>query len=276
MAKTSTLLACAALALALAVPRAADAGPKQDARVHLDRATKAHKAGDLELALTELNAAYAIEPQPQILYALGQIYTKLGRCTEASDAYLRFLSTSTSTDTRTAQVVKQAIDACKSAEPAAGKAEPAPPSAVDDELPPNVAPSPASAAPAPKQVALTRAPEPTPAPSAGKASPWYRDLLGGVLVAGGAASIVLGSLAYRAAITDLDTAERASSHEKYTDLVDGARTKRLVGVAFVTGGAVLITAGVLRFALRDRHTEVRRVGLAPARGGGLLTWTRSF
>ena len=277
MAKTSTLLACAALALALAAPRSADAGPKQDARVHIDRATKAHKAGDLETALTELQAAYKLDPQPQLLYALGQIYTKLDRCSEASDAYLRFLASGT--DARTAQVVKQAIDSCKPStpEPAVTAKEPAPP-VPDEEMPPAKAP-PAVKAPPPAKPRVARTPASAP-PSrrseSGRARPWYRDGVGDVLVASGAVSIVLGGLAYRAAVNDLDTAEDVNTHERYDDLVDGARTKRLVGVALAGGGAVLVTVGVMRFMLRDKHTEVRRVGMAPARGGGLLTWTRSF
>jgi tetratricopeptide (TPR) repeat protein len=277
MAKTSTLLACAALALALAAPRSADAGPKQDARAHIDRATKAHKAGDLETALTELQAAYKLDPQPQLLYALGQIYTKLDRCSEASDAYLRFLASGT--DARTAQVVKQAIDSCKppTSEPAATAKEPAPP-AIDEEAPPAKAP-PAVKAPPPAKPRVARTPgsaPPSPRSESGRARPWYRDVVGDVLVASGAVSIVLGGLAYRAAVNDLDTAEDVNTHERYDDLVDGARTKRLVGVALAGGGAVLVTVGVMRFMLRDKHTEVRRVGMAPARGGGLLTWTRSF
>src|SRR5262245_48761600 len=115
MAKTSTLLACLALALVLIAPRDADAGPKQDAKAHIERATKAHKAGDEEKALKELQAAYGLDPQPQLLYAIGQIYTKLGRCSEARDAYLRFLASGA--DTRTAQVVNQAIEACKTSAP---------------------------------------------------------------------------------------------------------------------------------------------------------------
>jgi len=306
MAKTSNLLACAAAALALAAAGAASAGPKQDARVHIDRATKAHKAGNLEKALAELQAAHAIDPQPQLLYAIGQIYTKLGRCSEASDAYLRFLASGA--DASTAQVVKQAIEACKGQ----GAAEPAPTPAASEPAPPPPPPAPAKPAapdsddedplakksaakphekPAPaarsaphakaaprKRVAFGRE-QPAPPPESGSdvaTKPWYRDVLGDVLVVGGVTSLALGGLAYRAARTDLDTAETVSTHERYTELVEGAQTKRLVGVALLGGGAVLITAGVLRFMLRDNHTEVRRVGMAPARGGGLLTWTRSY
>jgi tetratricopeptide (TPR) repeat protein len=281
MAKTSTLLACTAIAIAIAAPRSADAGPKQDARAHVDRAGKAHKAGDLEKALMELQAAYGLDPQPQLLYALGQIYTKLGRCSEASEAYLRFLASGA--DARTTQVVKQAIDSCKppTPEPAVTAKEPAP-AAIDEEVPPEKAPPAAKAPPPtkstpPRRVAMTPdRPPPSPRPASGTARPWYRDVVGDVLVVGGAVSIVLGGLAYRAAVTDLDTAEDVNTHERYDDLVDGARTKRLVGVALAGGGAVLVTVGVMRFMLRDKHTEVRRVGMAPARGGGLLTWTRSF
>lgn len=271
MAKISNLLACAALATVLAAPRLADAGPKEEARGHIDRATKAHKAGDLDRALKELLAAYGLDPQPQLLYAIGQIHTRRGECSEARDAYLRFLASGT--DVRTAEVVKQAIDGCKPA---------APPEPVKDAeeppLPPAKEPPPVAKVQAPpKRVAA--APEPrAPAgpPMSDRTTPWYRDVLGDVLVVGGVASLVLGGLAYRAAVTDLDTAESVTMHETYDELVDGARTKRLVGVALAGGGAVLVTAGILRFMLRDSRAEVRRVGLAPARSGGLLTWTRSF
>jgi tetratricopeptide (TPR) repeat protein len=298
MAKTSTLLACTALAIVLAAPLSADAGPKQEARVHIDRATKAHKAGDLEKALTELQAAHALDPQPQLLYAMGQIYTKLGRCSEASDAYLRFLASGA--DARTAQVVKQAIEACKAggaAEPAAGPKEPAaepkepatpkgpstPSSDEEDPLagrsaakaPPEKQPPPARAS-GKRRVATLNEPGPAGPPEPEGARPWYTDVVGDVLVVGGGAALVLGYLAYRAAKTDLDTAETVNTLERYQELVDGAHTKRIVGATMAGAGAVLVTAGVLRFMLRDKQTEVRRVGMIPARGGGLLTWTRSF
>jgi len=286
MPKLPNLIASAALAAVLAAPGAASADPKQEARAHVDRATKAHKAGQLEKALTELQAAYALDPQPQLLYALGQIYTKLGRCSEASDSYLRFLASGT--DPKTAQVVKQALEACKAqgaTEPAAPAPTPAAAATASTRTPEETedplagksaapAPAPAEAAPS-KRVALGAEPPAEPTPAEGS-RPWYRDVLGDVLVVGGAASLVLGGLAYRAAVTDLDTAETVSTHEKYVELVDGAQTKRLVGVALIGGGVVLVTAGVLRFMLHDRHTEVRRVGMTPARGGGMVTWTRSF
>jgi len=308
MAKTSTLLACAALAIALAAPLSADAGPKQEAKAHIDRASKAHKAGDLDKALIELKAAYGLDPQPQLLYAMGQIYTKLGRCSEASEAYLRFLSSGA--DTRTAQVVKQAIDSCKpqgagepagagkepagagkepasaGKEPAGAGKEPAPPpkgpatpsSDEEDPLGKGKATPAATEPPPPKKRISTMTPEPGPSepPRSETDRPFYTDVFGDVLVIGGVAAFVLGGVAYNAARTDISNAEKVNTIEKYEDLVDKAHTKRLAAVALAGGGAVLVTAGVLRFMMRDKHTEVRRVGMAPAHGGGLLTWTRSF
>jgi hypothetical protein len=153
-----------------------------------------------------------------------------------------------------------------------------PPLPPAKEPPPPKEPPPVAKVQAPpKRVAVAPDPgPPTPPPMSDRTTPWYRDVLGDVLVVGGAASLVLGGLAYRAAVTDLDTAEKVPMHETYDELIDGARTKRLVGVALAGGGAVLVTAGILRFMLRDNRAEVRRVGVAPTSGGGLFTWTRSF
>ena len=95
---------------------------------------------------------------------------------------------------------------------------------------------------------------------------------------GGAVSLTFGALVYRGAVTDLDSAERAPTHDRYVDLVDGARGKRLVSVALVGGGVALVGAGVVRFVLHGRRSssEGRRLALTPAPGGGFITWAGSF
>lgn len=238
------------LAVLLVTSTAALAEPKEDARPHIERATKAHQAGKFDEALVELQAAYTIDPQPDLLFAIGQVYTKLGRCTEASDAYKRYLAAGA--NPKAAPVVQQAIEACK---PSAGT-EPAP---------------------APTTAAAPPAPSPTPRPVSGH-SPWYRDVVGDVLVVGGVVSLAAGIFVYRGAVTDLDSAEHAPTHDRYVDLVDGARSKRLVSVALIGGGVALAGAGVLRFVLHGRRSssEVRRVTLAPVPGGGFVTWAGSF
>ena len=83
-------LRTALAALALLAGSAA-AGPKQqEAKRHIDKATKLHKDGKFADALVELDAAYKLDPKPDLLFAIGQIHSKLGQCTEATDYFQKF------------------------------------------------------------------------------------------------------------------------------------------------------------------------------------------
>src|SRR5215813_14061258 len=110
MAKLITLLA-------LIVPLTAVAGPKEkkEAKERVARAAKAHEKGDFEQALVELQAAYRLDPQRDLLYAIGQIYLKLGKCKEADASYDKFLKGNK--DKGAVAVVKQAKESCKEKEP---------------------------------------------------------------------------------------------------------------------------------------------------------------
>jgi len=109
--------------------------------------------------------------------------------------------------------------------------------------------------------------------------PWYKDKLGDALVLGGVLATVVGLVEYRSALSDLDTAENASSTTtlaRYHELVDNARGKRATSIVFVGAGGALIVAGIVRYALRGDATEARTVGVAPAHGGGVVTYEGSF
>ena len=105
------------------VSRTVEATPRNTAKMHVDKAMKAHKAGKFDVALQELQAAYALDPKPDLLFAIGQVLVKLDRCTEAITYYEKFEAQSK--DPRAKQVVTQAIDACK--EILAKSAPPPPP-----------------------------------------------------------------------------------------------------------------------------------------------------
>ncbi len=102
------------LGLGLA-PAIAHADPGEDAKAHVARATQAHKDGRYDDARVELEAAYALTPKPELLYALGQVHAKLGRCGDATAYFQRFVATQH--DPQVAKVVDQAIAACKPAAP---------------------------------------------------------------------------------------------------------------------------------------------------------------
>jgi hypothetical protein len=277
------------LVLAVA-PATALADKKEEAKAHIAKATKAHKDGHFEAARVELEAAYALDPKPDLLYAIGQVDAKLGKCGEATTYFKRFVATQQ--DPQVAKVVDQAIAACKPAPEAATNPPPPsdnpPPSdglppatdkpaPVDKPVPMPATDKPAPVAPRPQPFAGTKA---TPASTgARQPSPWYKDKLGDGLVLGGIVATVIGVVEYRGALSDLDAAEdpiRTTSLAHYNQLVDSAHGKRTTSVVLIGAGGALITAGILHYVLHDRATETRTVGIAPAHGGGVVTYEGSF
>ena len=105
------------LILALvALPLVAFAGPKEDAQKHIAKATEAHQAGKFDVALTELQAAYALDAQPDLLYSMGQVQVKLGKCDDAVSSYEKFLTSIPPAEP--ANAAKEAINQCKAQAPA--------------------------------------------------------------------------------------------------------------------------------------------------------------
>lgn len=232
-------------ALVLVAPLAARADNKADAQVHLGKAMEAHGKNDFELAVHELQTAYGLDPNPDLLYAIGQVYAKLERCPDAILYYERYLATKppaqAMVDTR------QAIKICEEKLP-----PPAPPPEDKPEPPPVVV-----------------------APAVN--GPWYKDPLGGVLVGTGVVATAVGFVLYGSARSDLDAAEEAPTLAAYDELVDRARSRRTYSVLLIGGGTLLIGAGVARYVMRNRDArETQRVGLVPVDRGGLVTYGGSF
>ncbi len=274
-----------------AQPAPSDAAKRKAARAYVDAGLAAQNAGDYDTAITFYTKAYQVEPHPLLLFNVAQAHRLARREDRAIAFYRRFLATNpTGREARLARDLlaeleqrraeearedeeeREAAEARKAAEarePDEGR-EAGEAGGPDGERKADRQPK----ADATREVDDAAGPsQPPPRP---EHSPWYRDAIGDVLVLGGATSLVLGGLAYRAARLDLDTAETVATHEQALELEDGAKTKRLIGVTLAGIGVGLVGAGVLRFVLRDARPEARRVGIAPARGGGLITFARSF
>jgi tetratricopeptide (TPR) repeat protein len=279
--KATNLLACVVLVV---FAQDASAGPKQTAKKHLGKATKAHADGKFQIALKELQKAYKLDPQPDLLYAIGQVYAKLGNCKQAKVHYNKFLAKSA--DPAVKPAVREAIASCKPAR-AAEPVEPTPPPV--EPTPPPVEPTPPPAEPPPPPVEPPPPPTVVPPPAAGGRvatgastqiverpdSPWYKDVVGDALVVGGAAAVIGGVVVYRGAVSDLDAAESSDDLNGYQELIDQAQSRRTISIVLVGGGAALVTAGVLRYILRDSGSE-RGVAIAPTTSGGLVTWGGQF
>lgn len=82
-----------------------------EVRAHIDAGAAAHAKGDYATALVELTAAYDLDPQPDLLYAIGQVHSKLGDCAAATASFEAFRATVTDAETR--EVVQQAIEHCE-------------------------------------------------------------------------------------------------------------------------------------------------------------------
>ena len=243
MIRFASLLVLLLLAAAPSTAHA-DAKAKVEARARMEKATELYGQGKYAEALNELTIAYTLDPQPEALYAIGQMHVQLGNCDQAILFYERFLSTNP--DAVPAGAAQEAIDTCKSKPDAITKPDPPPP------------------------------PEPPPPPPPPESPAWYSDKLGAVLLGGGVLLGLAGVVTYASARSDVDAAEDATNYQSHADLVDSARSKRTIAAVLGAVGVGLVGAGVTRYVLVRRAGGSATVGVAPAPGGGLVTWSGRF
>ena len=233
------------------VPARAAADPRTEARRHIERASSLHAAGNYNDALKEITIAYSLDPQPQLLYAIGQLHVKLDNCEVATTFYRRFLATGP--DEREASLAQQAIAHC------ATRVAPKP--AVTTE------PLTSEPVPAPPRIVSAES-------DRGHAPPRGRDWLGWSLVGGGVAAGIVGGFYYRAALVSRDAADKAASYAIYEDDLRDAHRRRTTSYVLAGGAALLAGAGVLHILLRG--DSERAITVIPDRGGMLATWRARF
>lgn len=246
MIRATPLTVLLALLIAAAAPGAAHADAKTEAQARMDKATALFKARKFADALNELTVAYTLDPRPEMLYAIGQMHVQLGNCPQAILFYERFLSTKP--EAVPAAAATEAIEACRTSPDAIAK---------DAAAPPPEAQSP----PPPRRDAPPR---------------WYADKLGGALAAGGLVLGAAGVVVYLSARGDLDDAEAASDLQAHDDLVDRAHGKRTLAAVLGAVSVGVTGAAITRYVLVRRAGTRATVGVAPARGGGLVTWAGRF
>ena len=226
-------------------PRSPDpnevAAKQAEAKQHVDAATAAHAAGKLDVALTELRAAYELDPQPDLLFAMGQVQAGLGDCTAARDSYEQYRA-AMNNEAGIGAAVDAAIAAC-------------------------------GAAPAPTTTTTPAAPAAPPSPAPAGAGPWYTDVIGDVLTGGGAIALVTAGIEYKSARSALDDAEHATTLADYNKLVDSAHSDRTFALVLGAAGAALVAGGIVHYMMHGKTTETRGVAIVPIAGGGILTFS---
>lgn len=244
----ASLIAAAAPARGQSPPApsaAAGAGApvSPEAAAHFEMGTRHYNLQEWAEATREYKEAYRLAPRPETLWSIAQSQRLGGEHDAAIMTYQAFLRTSPSE--RQAALANEAIVKCQAALLDKRRADPNPApaeSAKRSDSPPPAASGAPSAAPVPSAA-------PAPAPP----GHWYSDVLGDVLLVGGAAGVVLGGVALgmgNAKVGETNAATDYAAFDRTRGEGPPLQTAGVVGLA--VGGALLAT-GVVRLVLVARR-----------------------
>ena len=193
-----------------------------EARAHFSTGMKAWLADDLATAQRELEAAYAIDDAPVLLYAIGQLERLQGRCDLAREKFVAFLATD--------PPEAAAEDARANLERCGGAPTPEPP-------PPKPVPEP-----------IPDAPQPLPTPA-----PRRVDRVGIALTVVGSAIAAGGLGVFGASFAAQRKAGDATNVGDFDRGLRRARIEHATGLALAGVGAALLIGGIVKLALARRR-----------------------
>jgi tetratricopeptide (TPR) repeat protein len=222
----------ALLAAVVLLVRVANAEPSAAAKPHVDDGVKAYTAGDWDTAVREFEIAYNINKEPALLYAWAQAHRQANRCDKALELYQRYLDSGPTDDQIAA--AKTGISLCANA-----PKQPDPPQRVVDEQ---------------------------------ERSPWYKDSIGGALVAGGVVGVGVGVTFLVLSSNRADDADASKKREDFVDNLDKANTYRKVGLVGAGLGGALIIGGIIRYVTRS--DEPTGVGVTGTASGSVVVFGR--
>jgi tetratricopeptide (TPR) repeat protein len=220
-----------------------------EAQMHVDRGLALYEAKEYAAAAAELETAYALGQQRDVLYALAQARRLAGDCRGAVPLYRKFLDANP--PAREADLARKNVSRCDDAKSdrdahVAAPATPSPSAPVAPAPSPPPTPAPTTAAEAPPHSAEHAEPPKSPTVA------WYRDVPGDVLLGAAAVGAGVSGFFYFASRSEVQTARSASRYDDaqaHAQRAERDRTVALIGGA--AGGALLVSA-VLRFVLRDK------------------------
>lgn len=206
-----------------------------EAKEHFERGLAGYNEKAYATAVKEFRVAYALDPQPDILFAWAQAERLYGRCSRATKLYQRFLKSRPSQ--QQAEAARIGVDRCKDQpdtavgdpedhEPAEKVAETAPAPVVEDEPPP-----------------------PPPPPPKRKVDGVGIGLLGGGVVLAGVGAGLLGAGQGKAN----NAADSAPTYDAYADEAAAVRRLRITGGVLAGIGGALIVGGIVKLVLHARQ-----------------------
>jgi hypothetical protein len=214
------------------------------------KAEAAFGAKDYDVASRAFADAYALEPVPKYLFARAQAERLAGRCNVAVPLYEQFLASAPSK--AEVERARQARARCLEG---AGAGDPV------GELDGSASPS-----------AADRPPAKPPAP-------WYRDPVGGALVATGGVAAIIGASVLGFALGKDRRADRAANEGDYVDEKDAAKPPQRAGIAVLSVGGALLVAGAIRWgvlASRQKRRARAAAAVVPGARGVSVTFALRF
>jgi len=221
------------------------------ARQLFELGVEEYKAKQYDAASASMGKSYALDPQPQALYALAQAERLNGNCKDAVPHYEKMLETTK--DESTIKAVKNSIELCHQIE--SGKPQ------IPD---PKVDATEAARRDAPiLQIRTVYRTE--------KKS----DVASIVMFAGGGIALSGGVALYVMSRSTRSDADHAQSLTEYNDLYDRADRLRWMSYASAGLGLGLVTIATIRvLGHGSSKTESPSVAIAPLRGGGsMVSWS---
>lgn|SRR6185436_54584 len=195
-----------------------------EARARYDEAMGLYAAHEYRAAIAKLEAAYALDPRREILFAQAQATRLAGDCAAALPLYDRFLASNP--PPQQVEATRIAVARCEAAALAASG-------------PPR--------APAPPQV-IALPPPPPPPPR------WYNDRAGGLLVGVGVVGIGAGAaLIASARSTDDEARAVKDRYDTAVALRQRAERRWAWGLGTVIAGSALVVAGAGRYVWVGLH-----------------------
>lgn len=203
-----------------------------DAKAHFERAQRAFSEQDYEAAIPELKAAYALEPNPMLLYAWAQAERLAGSCARAVELYRRFLATGPEAEQR--QLAEANLLDCEAELPDV------PPPQTSDANEDEAAEDPDEGD---EEPAAPKPDRPT--------RKWYTDPVGGALAGSGAAFAIAGGAMMGVARSRVNNLAVAVEDDYLRETTAATRLNTAGIVVLGAGGALLLGAGI-RYAIVAR------------------------
>jgi tetratricopeptide (TPR) repeat protein len=245
------LLAAIVLTARLAAAQTYDEKTER-ARAHLKSAIAYYDDGRYEDAAREMNAAYELKPVPDLQYNLAQCYERLGRLTDAADAYNAYLSGRPDAPDR--KNIAARIENLRARAAAAKAGAPAPPPVEKEKV-------------VFKTIVVYREAPPPP----GRAARWAAWGLGVLALGGIATGIAFAVLAANDADAVSKGGNVAVPPVFDTKTQDAGKTDVIVsGVSFGVGALAAAGAVALYLVGNKIDREAPKLTLAPAGSGFVL------